>query len=171
MKIKTSLAEFIHDDAICPGTSTEILTNQRCVVPLSALIVDPYNIAYGTGIYVKVSAVNAFGESTPSVSGNGAIMVVVPDTPVNLAKDIQNSNKDQITITWEAAAFNGGKPVLDFRLWWDNATGSSFVQLATMTGLTFTTTVTPGLTYQFYIEARNQVGYSLPSDPISVLAA
>ena len=89
-------------------------------------------------------------------------MVLVPDAPTNLAKDIANSNKDQITFTWDEAAFNGGKPVLDFKIWWDNASGS-FVELITVTETTFTTAVTPGLTYQFYAQSRNQVGYSLVS--------
>jgi hypothetical protein len=80
---------------------------------------DPYNIAYNEGIYVKISAVNFYGTSVESVSGNGAVMVLIPDTPVNLQKDVAGSSKSVISFTWDEAAFDGGKPVLDYRITYD----------------------------------------------------
>ncbi len=41
--------------------------------------------AWGTSIYVKVSAINIKGESVVSLAGNGATIVRVPDAPVMLA--------------------------------------------------------------------------------------
>jgi hypothetical protein len=50
------------------------------------------------------------------MSGNGAVMVLVPDSPINLTKDTDLSSQSVISFTWDEAAFNGGKTVLDYRI-------------------------------------------------------
>ena len=32
----------------------------------------------------------------------------------------------QIGITWSAPSFNGGSTIVDYKIWYDNASGSTF---------------------------------------------
>ena len=70
------------------------MTNKKCVVPLATLIQSPYNLAYADSIWCKVTAHNIFGSSPESNSGNGAVVYVVPDAPVNLVQNMALTNKD-----------------------------------------------------------------------------
>jgi hypothetical protein len=54
-------------------------------VPESVLRANPFNLAWGASIYVKVTAVNVKGTSPESAEGNGAVILTVPDAPVDLA--------------------------------------------------------------------------------------
>ena len=45
---------------------------------------EPFNLFEGDHIYVKVSAINDYGESITSSVGDGASLLVVPDPPFNL---------------------------------------------------------------------------------------
>jgi len=50
------------------------------------LTASPFNLLQGQGVYVKVISYNTYGDSVqPSPIGNGAIIVLVPDAPFNLA--------------------------------------------------------------------------------------
>ncbi len=61
--------------------------------------------------------------------------------------------------------------MLDYRVSYDQATGT-WVNLATSTVTAYTATgLTGGLTYKFRIEARNSVGYSLYSEELAILCA
>ena len=51
---------------------------------MSQLTVAPFNLLKGYGIYIKVVAKNAYGDSPISVAGNGGVIVLVPDAPTNL---------------------------------------------------------------------------------------
>jgi hypothetical protein len=42
----------------------------------------------------KVAAVNQFGEGDMSLAGNGAIIVLVPDTPINFQNDVSLTNEN-----------------------------------------------------------------------------
>jgi hypothetical protein len=76
-----------------------------------------------------------------------------------------------IVFSWTAPTFNGGKPVLDYRINYDQAEGI-YVELDTTTDTSYSTLsvpnleLNPGSTYSFTVEARNQVGHSLTSIPI-----
>lgn len=70
--------------------------------------------------------------------------------------------------------FDGGSPVVDYRIWYDDATsGVSFVELVSGLSLTSYTAanLVQGQTYQFYVEARNIEGYSTQSNTVTILAA
>ena len=47
----------------------------------------PYLLVKGSSVYAKVIATNYYGDSEFSVSGNGAVILLVPDAPVNLTND------------------------------------------------------------------------------------
>jgi hypothetical protein len=49
-----------------------------------------------------------------------------------LLNDASQTNANQIGLTWESPTFNGGSPVLDFTIWFDNAE-DNYQELATVT--------------------------------------
>jgi hypothetical protein len=67
---------------------------------------------------------------------------------------------------------NGGAPVLDYTVSWDNATGQ-FTMLKENVGTTTYTAsgIQASLTYSFMVQARNIYGLSSFSFPVSILSA
>jgi len=49
----------------------------------------PYNHAWGSSIYALYSATNIYGTSIDSAEGNGAIILTVPDAPINLVNMVE----------------------------------------------------------------------------------
>ena len=108
-----------------------------------------------------------------SDAGNGATILLVPSAPVNLADNIAVTDATQIGFTWQNGISTGGSPILDYKVSYDQSTGV-YVDLEDgIATLSYTTTVllTPGATYNFKVEARNQVGFSVLSAPLAVLCA
>lgn len=132
----------------------------------------PYSFEWGSSIFAKVIATNLYGDSLESLEGNGAIITVTPDKPINLAEDYSQRTKSTIGLTWEQAPFIGGAVIEDFRISIAEQ-GGAFSELATglvdpaylATGLTF------GTTYEFKVESRNSYSYSPYSDTITLLCA
>lgn len=81
-------------------------------------------IAWGSSVYAKVSATNQFGTSTFSNSGNGAVIVTVPDSPISVANNMAVTTVNKVGIIWEPGFSEGGLPVIDYRISWDQGTGS-----------------------------------------------
>ena len=55
---------FVHETVYCNGfTSSAVLTNSYCLVPMSVLIASPYNLVRGALIKAKVMAHNEYGDS------------------------------------------------------------------------------------------------------------
>jgi hypothetical protein len=48
------------------------------------LIVPPYSLVLNESIHAKIIATNYYGDSPISDSGNGGLIKLVPDAPVNL---------------------------------------------------------------------------------------
>ena len=69
---------------------------------------------------------------------------------------IQTTAK-QIGLSWLAPSFTGGSPILDYNIWYDNGSGSTFYNL--VSGLTspnyIATSLNQGTTYNFEVRARN----------------
>lgn len=108
------------DTTNCDGTtSVSILTDARCTVPISSLIVWPYSLPWGSHVYAKVIAYNGNGDSLTSAVGNGAIILTYPDAPLNLAETVLARTASTITFTWSAGVANGGTPVLDYSITYD----------------------------------------------------
>lgn len=132
----------------------------------------PYSFDWGSSIYAKVIATNLYGDSLESLEGNGAIITVTPDKPINLAEDYSQRTKSTIGLTWEQAPFTGGAVIEDYRISIAEQ-GGAFSELATgladpaylATGLTF------GTTYEFKVESRNSYSYSPYSDTLTLLCA
>jgi hypothetical protein len=84
----------------------------------------------------------------------------VPSAPTNLADNTAATSDLQIGITW-MPGFNGASLILDYRVSYDQASNNYVVIASGVTSTNFlVTSLNPGSTYKFKIEARNIVGYS-----------
>ena len=114
--IQKSDGSFSSQLTDCDGTSSTIVVARSCNIPISTLIVAPFNLLWGDDVYATVTAVNVYGSSTVSLAGNGAKILREPDAPVNLANDPSITSGSQIGLTWAQGIENGGTPVIDFTI-------------------------------------------------------
>lgn len=97
----------------------------------------------------------------------------VPDTPINLAEDISVRTSTTDGISWADGAHDGGLPVLDYRVS-KRVTGETDYIVAVEGLITSSYTLdslTLGVTYEVVVESRNDVGYSLQTDYLTILHA
>ena len=97
-------------------------------------------------------AVNLAGNSVTSPNGNGAQILTIPTSPVNLANNAASTTATQIALTWSISPTNGGTQVIDYKVVYDAGTGNSqYTTLATgVTSVSYIATgLTPGKTYSF----------------------
>jgi hypothetical protein len=79
---------------------------------------------------------------------------------------------NSITFTWIPGSADGGAPVLDYRINYDQGIDSFIVLASEITETSYTATqLTQGETYKFKVEARNTFGYSLLSEEVEILCA
>lgn len=107
---------FTADTASCDGSDSTIVSQTQCTVPLTTLTAAPYSLNFGDSIYAKVIATNVKGDSIESDEGNGAIIIQVPDAPINLAEDTSLRTVTTIGLTWNSGASDGGSTILDYRI-------------------------------------------------------
>lgn len=88
-------------------------------MPLSNLTVSPYNLLQGYSIVIKVSAYNAYGNSTISEAGFGGIIQLVPDAPMNLVNNVLITTNSVISFNWTDGFKNGGSTIIDYRISYD----------------------------------------------------
>ncbi len=95
-----------------------------------------------------------------------------PDAPKNLANNVLQTGSGVIGITWNEGDYNGGSPILDYRVSY-HLEGAPYSVLAPAVTSTFYTVIslTPGALYTFKVEARNSVSYSSASLELNVRAA
>jgi hypothetical protein len=131
-----------------------------------------FNLEWGSSVYVKVLAYNDYGDSLESDDGNGAILVTVPDAPINLIENVLLRGVTQIGLLWEEGAHNGGTTVLDYQFHFDDGT-AGYVQLAIEIELTqfLVTSLTNGQHYKFKVLARNAFGISAFSQEVQIICA
>lgn len=157
----------------CVGTDQTVIDNASCDVAVSTLLAAPYWLDGGDSVYAKVIAINVYGSSDISSEGNGAYYRRIPDVPVNLQEDISVRSASTDGLTWGDGVNNGGVPILDYKInqrvlgtTTYNMVGEFIAtQSYTVTGLTL------GVSYEFTVQARNEVGYSGMSGSTSFLHA
>ena len=132
----------------------------------------PHSLSLGDSVYAKVLAINYYGEGLMSNSGNGATCVLVPTKPIFLTNDGAITSESVIAFTWSQGVSTGGRPILDYRVWYDQGL-DDWQMITTVPTASYETTfmIISGQTYKFKVEARNEVGYSPFSDELSILAA
>ena len=163
---------YYEEKTYCDGSQAEIMSTRQCTVPSVIFTQLPYNLKWGSSIYAQIVATNIKGTSSVSESGNGAIILRVPDAPINLSNVVTLTDFDTIGLTWQEGPENGGSVVIDYRVKFstDAVTFTNFE-----TGITVlpyqANSLIVGTTYTFKVEARNEFGYSAESSPISILTA
>lgn len=70
--------------AECDGTQNSVVLNRECQVAIATLRTAPYNLPWGSSVFVKLSATNLYGASEESNAGNGAVILTNPDAPINV---------------------------------------------------------------------------------------
>lgn len=93
--------------------------NRACTVPLAVLTSAPYSLALGDSVYAQIIAVNFYGDSGISAIGNGATCVLVPSPPTALMNNGAITNDRQIGFSWTNGPSTGGRPIIDYQVWWD----------------------------------------------------
>ena len=107
-----------------------------------------------------------------SAQGSGATIITRPDPPSQLGEVRKNRTKTSLGLFWSQPTFDGGFPIIDYRVSLAEAGQPYQIAAEAVTSRTYLVTgLTPGLTYNFYIEARNAYGYSMPSLVLSMLCA
>jgi hypothetical protein len=130
-------------------------------MPLSILYVSPFSMVLGDHIYAKIIAINSYGDSFASEPGDGVAVVFLPDAPINLANNAAITSATTVGLTWSNGISNGGSVIIDYKVWYDQGTGS-YITLTTATTNSYTaTSMTPGSTYKFKVQSRNSVGLSV----------
>ena len=165
---------YITDNSVCNGISNTVIAQTSCDIPLSTLTAAPYNLLKGYSIYAYVISTNAYGSSPASDYGNGGVIVLVPDAPINLVDNIGVTSRSVISFSWAPAASDGGTAILDYTILYDESYDNMGTVLKTgHTDTTYTTdfAILPGRTYKFQVKARNSVGSSLASAVLTILAA
>jgi hypothetical protein len=110
---------YSEDVTSCDGSDVTIMADLECFVPIDSLKAMPYALAWGTDVYAKITATNAYGNSVISLAGNGARILTVPDEPENLSNDSAITNANQIGLSWEDATEDGGTDLIDYTLAYD----------------------------------------------------
>jgi hypothetical protein len=106
------------------GNDSSVIANTECSVALDKLIVPPYSLTKNDEVWAQVIAVNVYGESLISEAGNTGLVKLIPDAPLSLANDEAVTNDSQIKFTWIDGVSDGGDAVIDFTIFYDQATGS-----------------------------------------------
>ena len=81
----------------------------------------PFNLSWGSSVFVKVLAFNSYGDSEVSDAGNGAVIITYADAPISLIENIAARSATSITFNWTAGATNGGSTVSGYRVNSDGA--------------------------------------------------
>jgi len=130
---------YILDPTICDGLDYLVLQNSQCIVFLDKLTSQPYNLMLGYRIQIKVIATNAYGDSEISQESNSDIIVLVPDPVINLINNPTITSDSVFGISWNVGPSDGGKDIIDYRIWYDQSTGN-YVTLAEHVNNKFYTT-------------------------------
>ena len=102
-------------------------------------------------------------------SAMAASLPSAPSTPTR-----KESSENSISIEWTAPSDDGGTPIFDYQVLWDQGTGGSFVSLGSSSNsLDFTPPyeLITGQTYRFKVRAINYIGAGSDSEAVSIISA
>ena len=124
------------------------------------------DLAPGTTRYYRVLAINSVGLGTPSNVASATTDAVLPDAPQNLAAVANGTSR--IDLAWSAPTFDGGSPVIGYRIDVASSPDGGRTMLVANTGST-TTEYSHGnldpATRQYYrVLAINAEGTGPPSN-------
>ena len=76
----------------------------------------PFNLPWGASVFAKITATNVKGSSSQSNQGNGAVIITLPDPPLNLAENTAVRKALTLALNWNQGVFNGASSVIDYRI-------------------------------------------------------
>ena len=139
---------FAQELVDCDGSSQTVIDAETCTVQISNLIVTPFDLEWGQGVYASVTAHNAYGVSETSHIGSGVIILTIPDSPLEFVEDPIVRTKSTIGLTWQKGVKNGGTDVIDYRINYDQGTGEFTDLVSAVTDSSYVATgLTAGLEY------------------------
>jgi len=103
----------------CDGSSQTVINAKSCIIPLTILRASPFSLSYNDPVNVKVSAINNYGTSDFSEVGDGALIQIVPDPPVELTNKADITSATVIGFDWKNGAESGGAAVIDYTVFYD----------------------------------------------------
>ena len=98
-------------------------------------------------------ATNTYGDSLVSAKGNGAVILTIPDAPTFLSENYQLRTANNLGLTWELGSADGGSPVIDYIVSYNEGSGNTFVVLESgvLTRTYTAKSLEPGTTYKFKV--------------------
>jgi hypothetical protein len=115
---------YTQETVDCDGLSESVINNRECYIYLDTLIVEPYSLVLNEEIWAKIIATNFYGDSPFSEPGNDGLTKLIPDAPVNLVNDPIVTDAFSIKFDWVDGASDGGRPVIDYRIFYDQGLGA-----------------------------------------------
>ena len=162
---------FTVESTYCLQTSSSVISSNTCAIPVSVLVAEPYNLVYGSHIYAKVTATNAYGTSDESEQGNGARIYSVPSTVV-VSNYVPGTSATKVTIQWTEPVDKGGAEVDDYQIYYALPAEEFAVLASGVTSREYIAyPLTTGLEYRFKVRARNIQGFGDFSDAVTILTA
>ena len=110
---------FEPENVKCYGADPSILSNTECSVPKLTFRSSPFDLPWGSSIWAKVIAYNAYGDSAESLLGNGAVILTMPDAPTDLAEVYSERDATSLGLSWNEGSANGGASVIDYQVSYD----------------------------------------------------
>ncbi|MCP3681809.1 MAG: fibronectin type III domain-containing protein, partial [bacterium] len=183
VKVKLTDGSYKEDTTNCDGTDSTIKTNKYCDIPMSVFWTTPYSFKLNDAVVAKVEVENSLGWSAQSNDSNTNIVTLLkPTTPSSSPTNGSTTTESQIELNItpiSSSPENGGSPINNYTIEWDNGTTKSTWTKVTPSNFTSTSltlkspsfTINSGTTYYFKYSASNIYGDSSFSGETSILAA
>jgi hypothetical protein len=110
----------------------------------------------GTTYTFKVAANNGIGQSAFSLPSNAVVVGTVPAAPTIGVATVAGVGQANLTFTANGA---GSNPIVDYLI----TSSPGAITWVRSVSPSFLAGLTPGIAYTFTVQARNVVGFSLPS--------
>ena len=91
--IEAKDGSYVEETTYCAGSSSQIVTDAKCLIPMSTLRASPYNLVLGDSVNAKVKAHNSRGWSAYSLVGTGATVQTEPLAMVTVSRGTATSNQ------------------------------------------------------------------------------
>lgn len=123
-----------------------------CSVLISDLLANPFNLGWGSSVVAIVSAQNSIGSSVFSTQGSGAVILTIPNAPINVQNVANITNAYQIGIQWSNGLQNGGSNVIDYSVLYAKSSESVYTTISNINVQSYTITgLIAGTTYKIKV--------------------
>lgn len=80
------------------------MVETACSISIDTLRATPFSHSWGSSIHAKVIAMNMYGDSEFSETGNGAIILTYPDAPTNFQENYSLRTATELAFSWNEGA-------------------------------------------------------------------